>query len=386
MALPHALRAARRSGHGAQPLRAARAARAAERRARPAGAAGRSGIALGLAATFTVTIVGLASVIDGVGLGPGRHADAGRRRAHRLRHRRAPCRRWPRAWRRRWRGCRAWARAGAATASRRACSSAPRWASSTRRARGRSWPPSSPSAPPRRARCPSASPSRWARRSCCSRSRWAGARSPGACAPPGAARACSARWRVVLILTGVAMATNLDVRFQSAIANHLPAALVNPDAQPGDVARRLQPAGRPARPVALRGRGHRAPGRRRGASLPRLGAAPDFTGNQRWFNTPGGRPLSLRGAARQGRARRLLDLHVHQLPAHAALPRGVGRALSPRRPGHRRRALARVPLRARRRQRRRAPSSARGSATRWRRTTSSRPGTPGATSTGPPTT
>ena len=29
------------------------------------------GIALGLAATFTITIVGLASVIDGVGLGPG---------------------------------------------------------------------------------------------------------------------------------------------------------------------------------------------------------------------------------------------------------------------------------------------------------------------------
>src|SRR6201996_6343654 len=29
------------------------------------------GTALGLAATFTVTIVGLASVIDGVGLGPG---------------------------------------------------------------------------------------------------------------------------------------------------------------------------------------------------------------------------------------------------------------------------------------------------------------------------
>ena len=29
------------------------------------------------------------------------------------------------------------------------------------------------------------------------------------------------------------------------------------------------------------------------ARLPRLGAAPDFVGNQRWFNTPGGRPLSL---------------------------------------------------------------------------------------------
>ena len=38
-----------------------------------------------------------------------------------------------------------------------------------------------------------------------------------------------------------------------------------------------------------------APGARASrARLPRLGAAPDFTGNQRWFNTPGGQPLSLR--------------------------------------------------------------------------------------------
>ena len=41
---------------------------------------------------------------------------------------------------------------------------------------------------------------------------------------PGLQRALAA----VLIVTGVAMATNLDVRFQSAIADHLPAALVNP--------------------------------------------------------------------------------------------------------------------------------------------------------------
>ena len=60
-----------------------------------------------------------------------------------------------------------------------------------------------------------------------------------------------------------------------------------PDARPRDLARRRQPARRPARPVALRGRGHRAQGVE-GARLPRLGAAPDFTGNQRWFNTPGG--------------------------------------------------------------------------------------------------
>ena len=46
----------------------------------------------------------------------------------------------------------------------------------------------------------------------------------GAARGPGVQRALAA----VLVLTGVAMATNLDVRFQSAIADHLPAALVNP--------------------------------------------------------------------------------------------------------------------------------------------------------------
>ena len=30
-------------------------------------------------------------------------------------------------------------------------------------------------------------------------------------------------------------------------------------------------------------------------SLPKLGAAPEFTGTQHWFNTPGGRPLTLAG-------------------------------------------------------------------------------------------
>ena len=157
------------------------------------------------------------------------------------------------------------------------------------------------------------------------------------------------------------MATNLDVRFQSAIADHLPAALVNPTHSletSHAVSSRLDDLRGPSR-FAVAATGRQGVD---GARLPRLGAAPDFTGNQRWFNTPGGQPLSLTSAARQGRARRLLDLHVHQLPAHAALPRGVGRALSPRRPGHRRRALARVPLRARRRQRRAPPSSARGSA------------------------
>ena len=123
-----------------------------------------------------------------------------------------------------------------------------------------------------------------------------------------------------------------------------------PDARPRDLARRVQPAERPARPVALRGRGHRAPGRRSGAPAaprPRAGVH----GQPALVQHPRRQAAEPRGAARQGRARRLLDLYVHQLPAHAALPRGVGRALSPRRPGHRRRPLAGVPLRARCRQR-----------------------------------
>ena len=72
-----------------------------------------------------------------------------------------------------------------------------------------------------------------------------------------------------------------------------------------------------------------------------------------WFNTPGGRPLTLRGPARPGRPGRLLDLQLHQLPPHAALPEGLGRALPQGRPDDRRRPLARVPLREGRRQRRR---------------------------------
>jgi cytochrome c biogenesis protein CcdA/thiol-disulfide isomerase/thioredoxin len=98
----------------------------------------------------------------------------------------------------------------------------------------------------------------------------------------------------VLVLTGVAMATNLDVRFQSAIADHLPAALVNPthDLETSHaVASRLADLRGPSRFAvagAQRGHGVGEP------KLPRLGAAPDFTGTQRWFNTPGDRPLTLK--------------------------------------------------------------------------------------------
>jgi cytochrome c biogenesis protein CcdA/thiol-disulfide isomerase/thioredoxin len=106
---------------------------------------------------------------------------------------------------------------------------------------------------------------------------------------PGLQRALAA----VLVLTGVAMAANLDVRFQSAIADHLPAALVNPThglETSHAVSSRLDDLRGPSRfAVAATGREGVE-----GARLPRLGAAPDFTGNQRWFNTPGGQPLRLR--------------------------------------------------------------------------------------------
>jgi cytochrome c biogenesis protein CcdA/thiol-disulfide isomerase/thioredoxin len=98
----------------------------------------------------------------------------------------------------------------------------------------------------------------------------------------------------VLVLTGVAMATNLDVRFQSAIADHLPAALVNPTHRletSHAVASRLDDLRGPSR-FAVASAGHSDGGSE--AKLPRLGTAPEFGGNQRWFNTPGNRPLTLR--------------------------------------------------------------------------------------------
>ena len=88
---------------------------------------------------------------------------------------------------------------------------------------------------------------------------------------------------VVLVLTALAVATDRDVAFQSAIASDLPSFLVNPTGsleRSGAVARRLND---------LRGSSRFAASR--GAGLPRLGAAPDFTGITRWLNS---RPLTMR--------------------------------------------------------------------------------------------
>jgi cytochrome c biogenesis protein CcdA/thiol-disulfide isomerase/thioredoxin len=113
----------------------------------------------------------------------------------------------------------------------------------------------------------------------------------------------------VLLLTGVVMATNLDVRFEEALAKDtsLPAFLVDPTRSlenSSAVQKRLASL-RPESPFAARQRlaadrqpavpgsvgipGVRTP------SLPKLGPAPDFTNTQRWFNTAGGQPLTLAG-------------------------------------------------------------------------------------------
>ena len=83
----------------------------------------------------------------------------------------------------------------------------------------------------------------------------------------------------VMLVTAVAMATELDVRFQTALADELPSVLVNPT-RSLERSRAVED-----RLADLRGV----------AGLRDLGQAPGFTDNERWFNTPGGRPLTMRG-------------------------------------------------------------------------------------------
>jgi cytochrome c biogenesis protein CcdA/thiol-disulfide isomerase/thioredoxin len=84
---------------------------------------------------------------------------------------------------------------------------------------------------------------------------------------------------IVMVAVAVAMLADLDARFQTAIASELPSFLVDP-------ARPLEQSAAAKQAVA-KVRGKRAP-------IPVLGTAPEFTGTQRWFNTPGGRPLTMR--------------------------------------------------------------------------------------------
>src|SRR4051812_22242891 len=93
----------------------------------------------------------------------------------------------------------------------------------------------------------------------------------------------------VMVVVAVLMVANLDVRFQNAIAADLPGFLVNPTGgleESSSVKNQLAGVrgGKPA---------HSETRHTEGKPLPKLGAAPEIQGTQKWFNTPGGRSLSL---------------------------------------------------------------------------------------------
>jgi cytochrome c biogenesis protein CcdA/thiol-disulfide isomerase/thioredoxin len=112
---------------------------------------------------------------------------------------------------------------------------------------------------------------------------------------------------VVLLATGIAMALNLDVRFEETLAKDasLPAFLVDPTRpleNSSAVQNRLASLRPPSRfaerqaharltPMADQV-GVAIPGVKT-PPLPDLGTAPDFADTQRWWGTPGDQPLSL---------------------------------------------------------------------------------------------
>jgi cytochrome c biogenesis protein CcdA/thiol-disulfide isomerase/thioredoxin len=105
---------------------------------------------------------------------------------------------------------------------------------------------------------------------------------------------------VVMVVVALAMLQNYDIRFQNTIASDLPSFLVNPSKGLEDT------ASAKAAIADIRGDGgHGVGSEATGAApetdakgkldLPVLGTAPEFVGNEQWFNTPGDRPLRLSG-------------------------------------------------------------------------------------------
>lgn len=105
----------------------------------------------------------------------------------------------------------------------------------------------------------------------------------------------------LMIVVALGMAADYDVRFQTAIANDLPDFVVNPtgeleerDAVREELAELRDAHGGIGAVAAAAAHGGQPEGRS-GEPLPVLGTAPELTGNQEWFNTPGEGPLTLAG-------------------------------------------------------------------------------------------
>ncbi len=110
----------------------------------------------------------------------------------------------------------------------------------------------------------------------------------------------------VMIVFALVMVGDYDLRFQNAIADDLPAFVVNPTRELESTAA-ARDALADVRQADVSAKGERiasgvAAQEEKGSSgssppvesdLPRFGAAPDFTGTQQWFNTPGDDALSL---------------------------------------------------------------------------------------------
>jgi cytochrome c biogenesis protein CcdA/thiol-disulfide isomerase/thioredoxin len=103
----------------------------------------------------------------------------------------------------------------------------------------------------------------------------------------------------VMVVVALAMLRDYDIRFQNTIASDLPSFLVNPSESLEDTAA-ARSALADIRGASSHGIGARAASAPApaaagpGSGLPVLGVAPEFVGNEQWFNTSGDRPLTLR--------------------------------------------------------------------------------------------
>jgi cytochrome c biogenesis protein CcdA/thiol-disulfide isomerase/thioredoxin len=110
----------------------------------------------------------------------------------------------------------------------------------------------------------------------------------------------------VMVLVGLAMWGEYDLRFQRQVTAALPSFLVNPaeglekTASARSALASIQAGGghgigsRAAAEEVEGGRG-KSQGGEDAVPLHDYGPAPEFTDTQKWFNTPGGKPLTLRG-------------------------------------------------------------------------------------------